>query len=207
MEITRLNKIKVMKKQMLIFLFSMLLPFASRAQKEPISSPQHDQVRPAAHHIPNWLLDGWAARTQDTGTWITDNSAYKSDNETFDAYGLQWEYGLGKKHLKGRLYCIRDGQDIGSVWQFLEFWDPAAGEARIIQIGSDGMVGQGRIWRLDDGSIKEQQTFTSPDGGAFDSGHHSWMEDGKYHTQSFSIEDEQWGKQRYYIWELKYSVK
>ena len=185
-----------MKKQMLLFLFPILLPFGLFAQE----SPEPEQLNPAA--IPQWLLGDWAARTRGTGTWITDNSAHKSDNEPFDAYGLQWEYGLGKKHLKGRLYCLRDGQDVGAVWQFLEFWDPAAGEARIVQIGSDGTVGQGRIWRLADGSVKEQQTFTSPEGGSFESAHHSWMKAGEHHTQSFSIEGGEWVKRRHYVWKL-----
>lgn len=183
-----------MKKQIPAFLFLILSVFALRAQ----GVPEDEQGAP----IPQWLLDDWAARTEGTGTWITDNSAYKTGNEPFDAYGLQWAYGLAQKHLKGQLYCIRDGEDIGAVWQFLEFWDPVAGEARIVQIGSDGTVGQGRIWRLDDGSVKEQQQFASPGGGTFESGHHRLMEGGAHHTQSFTIEEGKWVKRRYYIWKL-----
>ncbi|MCB0547911.1 MAG: hypothetical protein KDD19_10020 [Phaeodactylibacter sp.] len=184
-----------MKKRILVLLLPIYFTFALPAQE---SNP----AGPPGAPIPQWLLDNWATRTQDRGTWITDNSAYKSDDEPFDAYGLQWEYGLGKKHLKGRLYCIREGKDAGAVWQFLEFWDPAAAEARIVQIGSDGTLGQGRIWRLDDGSVKEQQTFTSPGGGSFESGHHIWMGNGENHTQSFSIKDGEWIRRRYYIWKL-----
>ena len=128
-----------MKRQILTFLFLVLSGFSLQAQ----NTSEDGQAVPAGAPIPQWLLDDWAARTAGTGTWITDNSAYKNENEPFDAYGLQWAYGIGKKHLNGRLYCIRDGKDIGAVWQFLEFWDPAAGEARIVQIGSDGTVGQG----------------------------------------------------------------
>lgn len=161
------------------------------------------EKKSVGHPIPQWLLDDWAARTRDGGNWVTDNADFKSENEPFDAYGILWEYGLGEKHLRGRLYGIRDGQEIGTFWQFLEFWDPAAGEARIVQIASDGTVGQGRIWRQDDGSLKEQQTFTSPDGGSFESGHHSWMEDGTHHTQSFRIVEGEWVKNRLYKWALK----
>ncbi|MCB9296955.1 MAG: hypothetical protein H6559_28120 [Lewinellaceae bacterium] len=187
-----------MKRQILTFLFLVLSGFSLQAQ----NTSEDGQAVPAGAPIPQWLLDDWAARTAGTGTWITDNSAYKNENEPFDAYGLQWAYGIGKKHLNGRLYCIRDGKDIGAVWQFLEFWDPAAGEARIVQIGSDGTVGQGKAWRLDDGSVKVQQVFTSPGGGAFGSGHHSWMEGGAHHTQSFAIEEGKWVKRRYCVWKL-----
>lgn len=185
-----------MKKHILVLLLAISQPCTMPAQKSAGSKP----AAPPSAPIPQWLLDDWAARTSGTGTWITDNSAYQSDSEPYEAYGLQWEYGLGKKSLKGLLYCIQDGKDIGSVWQFLEFWDPAAGEVRILQIGSDGTVGQGKAWRLDDGSSKSQQAFASPDGGTFESGHHSWMEDGANHTQSYNIVDGEWVKRRYYIW-------
>ncbi len=185
-----------MKKRILALLLSISFTFALPAQ-------ENNPAPPPGAPIPQWLLDDWAARTSGTGLWIADNSAYQSEDEPFGAYGLQWEYGLGKKSLRGRLYCIRDGQDAGSAWQFLEFWDPAAEEARIVQIGGDGTVGQGRIWRLDDGCIKEQQVFASPAGGSFETGHHIRMENGEKHTQSFTIEDGQWVKRRYYIWELK----
>lgn len=68
-----------MKKQVLLFLFPILLPFGLFAQE----SPEPEQLNPAA--IPQWLLGDWAARTRGTGTWITDNSAHKADNEPFDA--------------------------------------------------------------------------------------------------------------------------
>ena len=169
-----------------------------------IFSPRGIQAQEAgAHPIPSWLLENWAARTQGSGVWITDNSAYQSEQEPFDAYGLHWEYGLGRKSLKGRLFCLKEGQDIGSVWQFLEYWDPEAGQARIVQIGSDGTVGQGVSWEDEDGHIREQQKFVSPEGGAFESGHQAWMADGSQHTQSYNILNGEWVKNRYYVWNLK----
>ena len=154
------------------------------------------------HPIPQWLLDDWAIQTQGSGIWITDNSAYKSDNEPYEAYGIQWEWGLGKKSLKGRLYCILDSKNVGTVWQFLSFWDPLAGQARLIQIGSDGTLGEGTLWQLEGGGSKSLQTFASPDGGTFTSGHQEWMENGERHTQSFHVVDGVWTKRRLYIWKI-----
>lgn len=161
-----------------------------------VSSAQH----PDTHPIPDWLIEKWKTQTHQGGIWITDNSRYRSEQEPYDAYGIQWEYGLGKKHLKGRLYCIKSDKDVGTIWDFTEFWDPREGVVRIVQIGSNGMLGQGTMWKETDGSIKEQQQFVGPDGGSFVSGHHSWMEDGAHHTQSFNIIDDQWEKRRYYVW-------
>ena len=114
---------------------------------------------------------------------------------------MRWEWGLGQKHIKGNLYCIKDGENVGTVWEFLSFWDPAKGEVRLFQIGSDGTVGEGTMYQLDDGSTKSSEHFTNPNGGTFESGHHTWMKEEKMHTQSFNIKDWEWTKRRYYVWE------
>ena len=150
--------------------------------------------------IPQWLIHSWEMRTQDGGSWVTTNTAYKRTEEPFDAYGLQWTYGLGEMHIKGELYGIQNGQKVASFWQFLEYWDPETGKARILQIGSDGTVGKGYFWRLDDGSIKEWQKFVQPGGGSFLAGHHLWLEQEQQHVQSFTIVNEEWIKRRHYIW-------
>jgi hypothetical protein len=154
----------------------------------------------SANPIPQWLKEDWTERSANDGTWETDNSLYKNEQETFDAYGLQWKLGLGGNHLTGRLYCIREGNDVGTVWNFTEFWDPLTKQIKIVQIGSDGTVGQGTKWLEADHSIKEQQLFSSPDGGSFETGHRAWMENGDFHTQSFNINNGQWISQRKYIW-------
>ena len=153
--------------------------------------------------IPKWLLEDWAERTQNEGIWITDNSKYKSEQEPYDAYGMQWEYGLGEKHLKGQLYCMKDGKDVGTIWQFTEFWDPHTEKVKVVQIGSNGTVGQGKIWLEKDGKKKEQQTFISPGGGSFKTGHLAWSERDELHTQSYNIIKGKWEKRRYYVWKLQ----
>lgn len=157
--------------------------------------------------IPDWVLENWETRTTASGTWITDNENYKSEQEPYDAYAIQWQYGVGKKHIKGRLYFIKDGEDVGTVWQFTEFWDSVDNELRIIQIGSDGTVGKGKIWRTEEGKIKELQNFVAPDGTNYSSGHLSWMENGVNHIESYNINGEEWTKMRYYRWKLQKETK
>lgn len=157
--------------------------------------------------IPEWVLSHWEEMTQGTGVWITDNWEYKYEQEPYDAYGLKWEYGLGNKHLKGRLYCIKEDQDVGAMWQFTEYWDPMTAKLRVIQVGGDGTVGTGDLQLTEEGKIKEKQHFVSPGGGAFVSGHEAWVEDNQHHTQSFNIVDEMWEKRRYYVWELEEAKK
>lgn len=175
-----------MKKITLLFL--LIVPLTCFSQNEKDTS------------IPQWVKDNWATHTQADGIWITDNSQYKSEQEPFDAYGMEWEWGLGKSSLKGRLYCIQDGKDVGTVWQFLNFWDPELKAQQMVQIGSDGTLGQGRMELQSDGSTKSSEKFVSPGGGSFEAGHHSWFENGEMHTQSFNIVDGEWSKRRFYVW-------
>lgn len=153
--------------------------------------------------IPDWIQSKWAVLTQNEGIWIADNKKYKNVDEPFDEYGVQWEYGAGENHLKGRLFCIRDGKEIITVWNFTEFWDPRDSIVRVIQIGRNGTVGQGTIVQELNGKEREHQVFTSPDGSSNESGHLSWMEDGLHYTQSFNIREGKWEKSRLYIWRLK----
>jgi hypothetical protein len=39
-----------------------------------------------------------------------------------DAYGITWEWGLNKKSPVDRLYGLRDGKEVGTFWEFREFW-------------------------------------------------------------------------------------
>ena len=91
--------------------------------------------------IPTWVMDNWTSHVAGTGKWITSNQTYQNEQEPYDAYGMHWERGLGKKSIKGRLYCINDGKEVGNVWEFLNFWDSDTKQQRMIQIGATGFVG------------------------------------------------------------------
>lgn len=166
-------------------------------------------VRKAAppRPIPQWVLDQWAMHTEGTGVWIADNSAYQSAQEPYDAYGMAWEWGLGKKNLKGRLFCMKEGKDVGTVWQFLTYWDPNTQAQQMVQIGSDGTLGQGKMTRQEDGSTKSREKFISPSGGAFESGHHTWFDEVGMHTESYNIVNGEWSKRRYYVWKRQEEAK
>ncbi|HSF18258.1 MAG TPA: hypothetical protein VLK65_22170 [Vicinamibacteria bacterium] len=62
------------------------------------------EPRPA----PEWVVTNWKNLI---GVWIADNSAYKTDDDSMDAFGLEWTWGIGNKSLVGRLYGIRDECD------------------------------------------------------------------------------------------------
>ena len=134
------------------------------------------------------------------GIWITDNGKYKTENEPYEAYGMEWEWGLGKKSLSGRLYCIQNGRDVRTAWTFLEFWDPQTGELKLLQIGGDGTIGNGTIRLEKDSSTRSLQTFSSPNGTSFTIGHQAKNVNGESHISSFNVDGDQWTPRRSYIW-------
>ncbi len=154
-----------------------------------------------ADPIPDWVLANWEKLV---GTWVADNEAYKNAEDTMDAYGIEWEWGLGKKSLVGRLYGIRDGLEAGTFWEFREFWHP--GENRLIatQFGSDGTYGAGPHERKAEGATEMLQTFCPATGAPFRVGHRSKLEGDVHTTQSFDVsEDGLWKDRRTYVWRRK----
>ncbi len=152
---------------------------------------------------PDWVQQDWDLRTSGSGTWIADNTKHQSGEEPAEAYGLKWTYGAGNSYLKGALFSITDGQRSEPIWEFREYWDGVAKELRVIQTGGDGTIGQGKITRQADGRLREEQTFVTPAGISFQTGHILWMEEHTQHTQSYVIQEGEWVKNRYYQWKLK----
>jgi hypothetical protein len=157
---------------------------------------------PQAEPIPDRVTSNWEKLI---GTWITDNSAYKSETDSMDAYGIEWSWGLGKKSLVGRLYGIRDGREVGSFWEFREFWHPGEGRLITTQYGSDGTYGTGPHDIKDDGSSEMLQTFYDPTTGAVSRvGHRSELDGDVHTTRSFDVSPEgEWKDRRTYVWRRK----
>jgi hypothetical protein len=180
--------------QLRLTIFILILPILGFTQETAVAE------QALATAIPQWVIDHWAAHTAGDGVWQADNSAHKNEQEPFDAYGMKWEWGIGKKSLKGRLYCIQEGKDVGTVWEFLNYWDPNTQNHRMVQLGSDGTLGQGEITLQEDGTTRSAEQFKSPAGGGFEVGHHIWFEAGEMYTQSYNIAEGEWTKRRLYIW-------
>lgn len=157
------------------------------------------------NEIPQWLEMEWENQTQGSGTWIADNAKFKSENEPYDAYGLQWQYGIGKKSITGRLFVLKDDKDHGTVWEFRVFWNPAEKKAVIQQFGSDGTFGIGEITLTDLNKYKTEEVFTSPHGLVYSSGHlKEYLNKKSTKVTSFIIDEQgNWNENRTYIWKLK----
>jgi hypothetical protein len=150
--------------------------------------------------IPAWLRQEMTRLAQGTGTWVADNQQFMSAEERFDHYGLEWSWGLGKQSLKGRLYGIIGGKDIGTFWEYRMFWHPGESRAILEQFGSDGTYAVGVVIPDGKGGTTMEQTFYAPDGSKRRSGHESsW--DGEVHvTQQLEWREDRWVKDRLYRW-------
>lgn len=151
--------------------------------------------------MPDWFIQSMEEATAGTGRWVADNSAYHSDSEPYDAYGLEWTWGIGKKSLKGRLFVMNEGEDLGTVWEFRQVWHPGEQQAYLYQYGSNGTFGVGTLRYLGGEQTESEQTFFSPDGTTFKIGHRSERIDDEDHSQSFNIlADGTWEVRRSYVW-------
>jgi len=154
--------------------------------------------------IPDWVRGEWEFLVRGSGTWIADNSAFKSDNNPYDAFGIHWEYGLGKKSLKGRLYGIIDEKDIGTFWEFRIFYHPQEKQVIAMQFGSDGTYGVGPQKSIGGDTTEMWQEFFNPDGTSSKVGHRAKSEGNNHITDAFNIDkDGVWTKRRSYTWILK----
>lgn len=141
---------------------------------------------------------------REVGVWIADNSVYRNDQEPYAQFGIVWEWGIGRKSLKGRLYGLAGGRELGTFWEFHKYWDPAQNKVMVVQFGADGTMGIGPVEPIPADGIPELvQVFTEPGGTSHRSGHTAiWMNDSTHVTTSFvwNVESEEWIKQRSYTW-------
>ena len=150
---------------------------------------------PAWYHERNDFL------TRDGGVFHTDNSAYRSENEPWVAYGLEWEKGPSRQTLRGRLFGIHDGKDAGTFWDFHVFWHPGEGKAFISQVGADGTLGMGILEPPGaDGAARSEATMYFVDGTTTRIAHVVRNHGDIHATESFDRVDGAWQPRRSYVW-------
>lgn len=149
---------------------------------------------------PQWFLENIRAKADAGGVWITDNAAYREADGGIDAYGIEWKLALGGQGLTGRLFGLRDGEEVGPFWEFRTFWHPGVGEARVYQFGLDGTVGIGSMEPPTDGPEILVQTFYRPDGSEYRSRHVNHVEGDREEGESQTWVDGAWRSDRTYVW-------
>jgi hypothetical protein len=167
----------------------------------PVPAPT--QARPAAaaaaRPAPEVVIASWEKLI---GTWVADNSTFKNEDEKMDAYGIEWRWGLGKRSLVGRLYGLESGKEVGTFWEFREFWHPGEGRLIMTQHAGDGTYGEGPHDVKADGTSEMVQTFFDPGTGTRTTvGHRAKLEGNVHTTSSFNVDEKGvWTPRRTYIW-------
>jgi hypothetical protein len=148
-----------------------------------------------------WFVDEIEFLTRDGGRWITDNSEYVSEQETDDAYGIEWRKSFDGFAMAGRLVGLNGGKETNTYWEFRVYWHPGRGEAVAEQFGWGGGLGVGTVRPMAEGGMQWEQTFYSPAQSQHSEGHRSDNPDANTHvTHSFSIVDGEWRPRRSYSW-------
>ncbi|MCH9651562.1 MAG: hypothetical protein K0U98_25270 [Deltaproteobacteria bacterium] len=158
-----------------------------------------------AAEAPAWFMDHLEFMAKDGGRWVTSNTAFQSEAEPFDTYAMDWQWGLGKKTLKGRMYALKDGKEVTTLWEFRTVWNPQLNKAYHYQFGGDGTLGIGVMNTTGEGRTASAQDFLLPDGGEFRAGHRNeHLKDGRFKTDSFDIlPDGTWKARRSYTWKRR----
>jgi hypothetical protein len=151
-----------------------------------------------AGEVPQWAHEEMEILV---GRWVADNSAYRNDAEPYDAYGMEWKWGAGRKSLTGQLFALRDGAELGTFWEFRIFWHPGEAQLMVYQFGSDGAVCHGHLERTGDGTSELVQLFYGPGGNATRIAHRTRVEGDVRHDGSYLVDDDgEWQLLRTYEW-------
>ena len=154
---------------------------------------------PYPYAVPEWFN---TLNANSIGYWVADNSKYKSEQETYDAYGIEWKWGIGKSSIIGRLFGMSDRKEVGDFWQFRQYWDNEKQEAIISQFGYGAALGIGPISPTDDsGGFESIQTFSNADGNVRLEKHVTQLEGDKQRTTSWTQNAKgEWEEGRTYNW-------
>lgn len=134
-----------------------------------------------------------------SGTWLTDNAAYRTPaNGEDEQYGMRYLNGTAGATQQGCLFGVTAGRPPQLYWRFFTSWDPTAGKLLVHQVAPSGVIGIGHESAAD--GVAEQ-TFAGPDGRTFEVRHRTL----KPHpdtlvTESFDRVDGQWEPRRSYRW-------
>jgi hypothetical protein len=154
--------------------------------------------------LPRWLRDHMNRLTGGGGRWIADNSAYRGENEPWDAYGLEWRWGAGRMSVRGRLFSLDKGQERGDHWDYLLVWHPREKKALLYQVGANGAFGWGELTAgpgTDGAPTTElEQTFVHPNGSEWRTRHEAVETATEVRMRSFQFEGGGWKPNRSYVW-------
>ncbi len=148
--------------------------------------------------LPDWLKK---EMENQVGTWKASNAQYHSATEPFTEFVVEWNWGIGNHSLDGRLYGLIDGEPTDDFWVFKQFWDSEKNQARLLQFGYGGRVGDGFLRPIGQGQIETIQVFSAPNIKPFEERHLNLLTPDGLLTTSFNKSEQgEWQGRRSYTW-------
>jgi hypothetical protein len=136
------------------------------------------------------------------GIWKADNSAYKNENEPITAYVIEWRFGELENSIYGKLYGLIDTSNVGTFWEFHQYWNPIEKKIEILQIGSNGAIGIGFLNVISDNKYELIQLFIDNE-GVKRREKHIYIKPNNYTEMTTSFEESNsqiWIQKRTYSW-------
>ena len=151
--------------------------------------------------MPKWYLNDLKNQI---GVWETDNKSYESENEPFEKYVIEWNWGVDATSIKGKLYGKLGDKASANFWEFKQYWDAEDNQAKLLQLGFGGLTGIGTILPINNGETSMVQNFTGPRTKEFTEKHTIITNGQQKTTTSFNMDSlGNWIKKRAYVWTKK----
>lgn len=149
---------------------------------------------------PAWWVAHVEFVSRDGGVWVSPNPQGENDPDAPDAFAMHWRRANDGYALLGRLYGLRNGEEIAEYWTFIEFWHPGERRAVVQQWSAAGAYGVGES-RWENGEGVLVQTFWLPDGRSWREGHRNRENGDEYVTHAFDIsETGEWTSKDPRVW-------
>ncbi|MBN2777388.1 MAG: SRPBCC domain-containing protein [Bacteroidales bacterium] len=151
--------------------------------------------------IPKWYF---VDLENQIGVWEADNNLYKSENEPFEKYVIEWNWGVDTTSINGRLYGKIGDKASVNFWEFKQYWDAEDNQAKLFQVGFGGLTGIGSVMPINKGETSVVQNFTEPSTKGFTEKHRTIINGQQKTTTSFEMDSlGNWIEKRTYVWNRK----
>ncbi len=155
----------------------------------------------AQDELPSWWQDHVYFMSHEGGTWRAANRDVTEDPRSPDHFEMVWTRVNDGYGLRGRLYGLRDGENVGEYWTFAEFWHPGEARAILEQWSARGAYGIGELGSVGEHRYELAQTFWTRAGQASQSGHRTFEDGDTYNTDTFAIDgDGNWEQSGGLVW-------
>ncbi len=158
------------------YLYLVVAIFAVFSAGQVAANPNSAAEKP---ETPTVALEKLLGEVIRGGEWRTPNPDYKPGENAPTHYSTRYSWGPYKQHVTGELVGIfktDEGEKEIRFWTLYAFYNPVIRKAEAYQIGWNGSIATGSMYRNADGNLQIEQTFFGVDGSEKDMKHEEKMD-------------------------------